>query len=169
MTLGPFLNRKFIGTPFDQLIAYLEEHGVTAQAEPESKLIRFAHDGKDAVYECAVLVGDDPPFFQFFTVIPMAVPSEKLQDIAEFAARANWGSTIGRFEVGFDSGELRYQTSVPIADGQIQEEFLEPLIAANIMTVEAYFPAIVAVLSGVSPAVAVREAESSHHKKECSR
>ena len=47
-----------------------------------------------------------------YHVVPIKVPEEQRIAVNEFITRANYGLTIGNFEMDFNDGELRYKTNV---------------------------------------------------------
>jgi hypothetical protein len=43
----------------------------------------------------------------------------KQQTIAKFITRANYGMSLGNFELDFNDGEIRYKTSIDVTDDRL--------------------------------------------------
>jgi len=94
------------------------------------------------------------------TLYPMAIPADKLPAVSEFCSRANWGLKLGRFELGHEEKQLRFQTSAPFSNDSLDEENLKTVIRLNMATAEHYFEAIAGILyAGISAENAVRFAD----------
>src|SRR5688500_12466181 len=54
-----------------------------------------------------------------YSVLPTIVPQEKQREVMEYLTRANYGLSIGNFEMDLRDGEIRYKSSVDMADGEL--------------------------------------------------
>jgi hypothetical protein len=66
------------------------------------------------------------------------VPADRRGEVARFITRANWGLTTGAFEMDFDDGQLRFRSSVPFAETDLNEDILLDAIRTSMGIVEAY-------------------------------
>ena len=67
---------------------------------------------------------------------------------------------LGNFELNFDTGEIRYKTSMSVKGNQLTSETLKQLVYPNVLTMDRYLPGIISVISGeMSSAKAIRHIE----------
>jgi hypothetical protein len=96
----------------------------------------------------------------FYSVMPQFVPEEHRVDIAEFLTRANHGLVVGNFEMDFESGEVRYKTTITSAPQDLSDGLLEALLHTNISTHDRYVPGMMQVIyAGLSPRAACKQVE----------
>lgn len=74
------------------------------------------------------------------------MPEDRRLSIAEFIARANYGLVLGNFELDFIDGELRFKTSIDVDGTELPPELIEPVVYANVLTMDQYMPGIMAVI-----------------------
>ncbi|MGB5709470.1 MAG: YbjN domain-containing protein, partial [Waterburya sp.] len=87
-------------------------------------------------------------------------PQKQRLAMAEFLTRANYGITIGNFEMDFDSGEIHYKTSIDVGEDRLSTALVQQLVYANVTIADRYLPGIMAVIYGkVSPAEAIAQIE----------
>jgi hypothetical protein len=79
--------------------------------------------------------------------------------MAEFLTRANFGLTIGNFEMDFSDGELHYKTAIDVTGDRLSLPLVENLVQANLVIMDKYLPGIVAVIGGEHPEAAVANVE----------
>ena len=84
----------------------------------------------------------------------------KIPEAAEFITRANYGLTIGNFELDFDDGEVRYKTSLDVEGTALTHSLCRQIVVANVFIMDRYLPGLMAVISGAqTPAQAVANIE----------
>jgi hypothetical protein len=92
-------------------------------------------------------------------------PDDKMNEVAEFITRANYGMIIGNFELDYSDGEIRYKTSVDVEDIEIGEPLIRHLVYANVLTMDKYFPGLMRVLyAGIDPVNAIEEVEGAEEE-----
>ncbi len=80
--------------------------------------------------------------------------------VAEYLTRANYGLTIGNFELDFSDGEVRYKVTNFCGDIDLDQEVIDRQVGCGYSMMDRYFPGIMKVMySGVSPEDAIEEAE----------
>jgi hypothetical protein len=90
------------------------------------------------------------------------VPPEKRQAVAEFIARANHGILVGNLELDLSDGEIRYKSSIALADGELTPGMADTLVGVNVSTLDRYLPGIMSLLwNDVSAEDAVALAEAA--------
>jgi hypothetical protein len=145
---------------FESLVRYLEENRWKFERHDIERSINLGFAGQNACYRCLAVVDADDDLFQFFSFIPMRVPEEKRHSVAELITRANYGLKIGKFELDYSDGELRFQTSARYGENILHSEVIRDIIATNLLTVDRYFPAFANVLfAGDEPAEAIEKIE----------
>ena len=69
-------------------------------------------------------------------------------EVARFAARANWELLAGNFELDLESGAVRFRSSVPFGGGELPPSIIRGVIRTAMQVVEAYAEALVDVMDG---------------------
>ncbi len=145
---------------FESLVRYLEDNRWKFERHDLERSVNLGFAGENGCFRCLALVDADDDLFQFFSFVPMRVPEEKKTQIAELITRANYGLKIGKFEMDFSDGELRFQTSARYGAHTLHDEVIRDIIATNLMTVDRYFPAFSNVLfAGEEPEEAISRIE----------
>ena len=109
-------------------------------------ILRVACEGKSGKWFCYAEVDEIEQRFAFYSVSPHQASPEKLSAVAEYTSRANYGMTIGNFELDFTDGEIRYKTSIDFQDNQPSFGAIAQLVYTNIAMMERYLPGILAVI-----------------------
>jgi hypothetical protein len=116
--------------------------------------------GREGKWDCLALAREEERQFVFYSIVRRTAPEERRAAVEEFVTRANWGTTIGNFELDLDSGEIRYRTSIDVEGAELTEPLVRQVVYPNVFLVDRYFSALEAVVSGdEEPAAAVARAE----------
>jgi hypothetical protein len=115
------------------------------QGEP---VLQMAFQGKNGRWTCYAKARTEKPQFVFYSICPATVPESKRLVIAEFIARANYGTIIGNFELDFVSGEIRYKTSIDVEGSTLTFPQIKQLVYTNLMMMDEYLPGIISVIDG---------------------
>lgn len=120
--------------------------------------------GRSGNWSCYAQAKDDRDQFIFYSVCPVKASEEKRMLMAEFLTRANFGLTLGNFEMDFHDGEVRYKTSIDVEDDRLSEALIKQIVHANVMIMDHYLPGILSVLFGDrSPSDAIDDIEEPEH------
>ena len=122
-------------------------------------VLQMAFRGKNGEWTCYAKAREEQQQFVFYSICPIAAPEDKRPAIAEFLTRANYGMTIGNFELDFNDGEIRYKTSIDVESDRLTSALIKTLVYTNVSMMDEYLPGIRAVLKGQTPAAAVRTIE----------
>ena len=122
--------------------------------------LRLACQGKNGQWNCFALAHEEKHRFLFYSICPFGIPSLNRSAIAEFITRANYGMELGNFEFNFDSGEIRFKTSLDVTGDRITPALIKQLVYTNVLTLDQYLPGIQAVLDGTIPVDAIRAIET---------
>jgi len=150
-----------VSVAFERLLQHLEEYELHFDKDPENETIIASFRGEVASYRIVGRVEADQDLFQVFGMIPIRVPNGSRPAVAETITRANFGLKVGKFELDFDDGELRYQAAHIMSDGTLDGDVIHRLIGTTIAMMDRYLPAILSVIYGNEPPVdAIRFAEA---------
>ncbi len=145
--------------------AFLDSAGWDYQtlSHDEGARFRFPFSGERALVDCWVACYEETERLAVIAHIPIAIPESKRLAVAEYITRANFGILVGNFELDLGDGELRFKTSADVEDTEIGTTFVKNLLAANISSIDRYFPGLMKVLyANMSPADAIAVVRSSH-------
>lgn len=131
------------GVIHDMVITYLWELGW--DHEDEEPLVRFTHVGERGTWEVVLHCRDEVDQLVVLSFAPAAVAENRRGAMAEFLNRVNCKLPIGNFEMSFDSGEVRFRTSVDVEDTMLDPAMLDNLVTANLAVMEFYLPGIEAM------------------------
>ena len=93
----------------------------------------------------------------------MRIPEGARPAIAETITRANCGLRVGKFEMDFDAGELRFQAAQILTDDDLEEHVIDRLMGTIMSMLDMYLPAVFSVVYGNElPEDAIRCAEAAH-------
>jgi hypothetical protein len=93
-------------------------------------------------------------------ISPIAAPKDKRSAISEFLTRANYGMTIGNFELDFNDGEIRYKTSIDVEGDCLSHALIKRLVYTNVAMMDEYLPGIKAIIeTDITPEEAIRAIE----------
>jgi hypothetical protein len=124
-------------------------------------VIKTGFEGKNGQVTCYAQERNEQEQFVFYSIFPVRTPEDKMDEVAEFITRANYGMIIGNFELDYGDGEIRYKTSVDIEEVDISEPLIRHMIYANVLTMDKYFPGLMRVLyAGINPVSAIEEVEN---------
>ncbi|MEW6032262.1 MAG: YbjN domain-containing protein [Bacillota bacterium] len=134
---------------FKQVTGYLERQGLVFEVVPGKTIAVLGFAGENGRWR---VVAD--------AIAPVNVPEGPRAAVAEYLTRANHNMTLGNFELDYSDGEVRYKTSTRVGSDALTDNMLEPLLFANLATMDRYLPGLMAVAFGNrSPAAAIAEAE----------
>ncbi len=151
-----------MNTAFDNLIAHFDRHEWSYRADHEELLIRAGIKGDSCSFEFVAMVGEDDDIFQVIALLPVLIPEGSRPAIAEAIARINFPLKIGKFELDYDEGRLRFHIGQILAGGQLDDEIIRHAIGCCVSMVDRYLPAVLSVIYGNElPKDAVGCAEAS--------
>jgi len=114
--------------------------------DAERLMLLTAYGSRNGLYFCVLQVHPQHPLIAFYTHVQCRVPELKRAALAEYLTRANYGLWMGNFEMDLRDGEIRYKTSLHLADGELTTEMLAALLRVNGDTLDRYLPGIMSML-----------------------
>lgn len=122
----------------------------------------FQSEETPNAWTCVAQILQEDWQFVFYSIAPVVVPSTRRAAAAEYLTRANFGLTIGNFEMDWEDGMVRFKTSIDVEDDRLSYELWRPIVYANVFVMEHYLPGLQAVvLEDAMPEDAIRRIESS--------
>ena len=145
----------------DIVIEFFQRENWEFTSNQNPSILRMACQGENGQWRCYAKVQEAEQQFAFYSICPLQTPPEKLAVVAEFIARANYGTIIGNFELDFDDGEIRYKTSIDAQKNQLNLGSISRLVCTNVSMMDCYLPGILAVIEqDLEPSKAIQAIES---------
>lgn len=94
----------------------------------------------------AAIAPDTEQFVIYINFGPSA-PSDRMDEIARFLTRANWGLMIGNFEMDYEDGHVRFKSSINFRGTELSETLIRNAILSAMNAVEHYADALIDVLA----------------------
>lgn len=144
------------------LITFFEKDDWNPSQIADPPLIRMGFSGDNGQWTCYAQVREAEQQFLFYALCPINVPDVHRLAMAEFITRANYGLSIGNFEMDFSDGEIRFKTAIDVQDTELNDALIRGMVYLNVLTMDRYLPGIMAVASGnASPIQAIEQVEAA--------
>lgn len=131
---------------FENLLSVLEAEDVKYQADAERRVVRSGMRMPHGLFRVYMQADEEQQVFQVFIPVPVTVPEGCRLAIAEATTRANYGLKVGKFELDFSDGELRFQAAAPLPAGTIHGEIVHRMLGTAAHFVNLYFPAFMSII-----------------------
>jgi hypothetical protein len=123
--------------------------------------ITFEEDGPQVAG--VTYLFEDESRFLFYLQLIKTTPPDTLPQVAEFITRANFGMSVGNFELDYENGSVRFKTSVDYQGAELLAPFVRNAILAAMDGVELYAEALIDVMGGKkTPGSAIFDVEGSY-------
>jgi hypothetical protein len=148
---------------FDILLDFLSEDGWAPESLPGESMARLRVRGENGEWDAFVLAREADQQIVVYAECPLSAPTDRRTEIMTLVTRANFGLSVGNFELDLDDGEIRYRTSLDVKEDRLSPALLRQLVWNNIATTDRYLPALRQVIeSGATAAEALAKIESHH-------
>lgn len=147
---------------YQQLLQHFDARDVRYQSNTET--LSLSADFRLDFGTCRVIVAIDAEdhLFQVFGYSPVRVPVGARPMVAEAIGRANSGLRVGKLEMDFSEGEMRFQACQLLADDHLDDEVIGRMMGTTLAILDMYLPAIMSVIFGnETPEDAIRCAEAA--------
>jgi hypothetical protein len=143
----------------DVIKQYCEEDGIKYR-QMDERTILAGFQGRNFSYQLHAREREGQQQAIFISVAPVKVQPELRSLVAEYLCRANFGLILGNCELDFETGEVRYKTSVDVEGGALTTAMVKTLLHVNLSTIDKYAKGLIGILyRGLSPAQAIAEIE----------
>ena len=139
---------RTMNAAYEKLIQHLDEHNVRYLTSSDNHSICADFSGEVGMYRIVATVDSDDSLFQVFGHSPVRVPQGSRPAVAQTLVRANYGLKVGKFEMDFDDGDLRFQAAQILPDDNLEDDTIRRLIGTVIAMLNSYLPAILSVIYG---------------------
>lgn len=145
---------------------YCDEDGIRYR-QLDERTIHAGFQGNNFTYQLLARSREGHRQAIFLTTVPVKVQSEQRLAVAEFLCRANYGLILGNFEFDWETGEIRYKTSVDVEGGELTRGMVRTMINVNLSTADKYAKGLIGVLyRGLTSAQAIAELEGASTTKQ---
>jgi hypothetical protein len=144
----------------DALVSFFEGDGWAFNLLGEPPVLQLPFRGENGSWACVAQGRDEQEQCVFYSLCPVDAPEQRRPAVAEFLTRANYGLVVGNFELDYEDGEIRFKTSIDVADDRLSPALIRNIVYANVLVMDRYLPGILQVIYGqVPPIDAIRQVE----------
>lgn len=129
----------------EPVIGFIESQGWDYEIIERDRAIKIPFKGKNGNWDLYTQI-EQEQFLLFYSILPNQVPQDYIATVAELLTRVNYGLTLGNFEMDWETGEVRYKTSLDIQSYPLNQQILESIVLFNLYTVDQYLRAIMQVI-----------------------
>jgi len=133
---------------YEKLIQHLDANEVRYLTSGDDQTVWVDFRGTVGLYRVVAMVDPADGLLQVFGYSPVYVPEGCRPAIAETLARVNCGLKVGKFEMLYDQGEVRYQAAHILADNSLEDETIQRLMGTTMSMLNLYLPAVLSVIYG---------------------
>ncbi len=145
---------------FDTLGAFLEEDEWYPSRTEGWYGYWVSYTGSNAEIRCFAQIRVEMEVLLIYAMSPMHAPEALRGAVAEFITRANYGLNIGNFEMSYETGRVRFKSSVDFEGADLTPSLIRNAIYPSVRTMNTYLPGLMKVMyAGASPAEAIAEIE----------
>lgn len=123
-----------------------EDEFVGVNHDAERNILSFGVSGSHIKMSVRAQIYEDREQVCVYSYLPSLCPEDKRMIMCTFLTRANYGLTLGNFEMDMDDGEIRYKTSIDITDGTLAMGMIKALMYANFSTMNRYSEGIMRII-----------------------
>jgi hypothetical protein len=146
--IGPTERSAKVNDAYEKLIQHFDAHEIRYLTSGDNQTVWADFRGVVGSYRVVATVDAADGVFQVFGYSPVYVPEGSKPAIAETLARANCGLKVGKFEMNYDQGEVRFQAAHILADNSLEDETIRRLMGTTMSMLNVYLPAVLSVIYG---------------------
>lgn len=140
--------RAPVGTMLETVEEYFEGRQWTFSRLVGAPALQTGFRGENGSYRCVAVADQGSGQFGFLSFGPEKVSKEKRPQVAEFLARLNWALSAGSFGMDYDDGEVRLRSGIDVSGDRLSAALLDNVVRANLVVMDAAWPALRALLTG---------------------
>jgi hypothetical protein len=111
-------------------------------------ILLFGISGKNGNFQCIADVDEEEGKFMFLSVCGANTPKNKKRDMLQLINDLNYKLFLGNFEMDSSDGEVRFRTSTSFKHIELNQNFIEGFIFANIVAMDKSLPSIIGLMFG---------------------
>ena len=135
-------------TAFETLVRLFEDDELTHEVDYNRKVVSAGFKGRQANYRLYFYVDEEEGLLQIFAATSVIVPDGARPSVAEAVTRANYALKVGKFEMDYADGELRFQIYHCFSESTIDQQIVRRLLGTALHTFDRYFPAFMSIIYG---------------------
>jgi hypothetical protein len=157
------------GATLDLLCRYLEEDGFAGSLREDGTAVETNFRGHTGGFRLVIFVREEPALVGVVVRVPEVAPEAKRPQVAEAVVRANYGLSLGCFEMDMGDGEIDFRAAIPGTGQTLTREQFRALMGSAMWTTDRYHRAFCRLIYGddLSPAEVIAEVEMADldHRK----
>jgi hypothetical protein len=138
-------------TAYQSLIQHLDAEKIKYQADIDTQRVAALFSTPNGLFLLHAGGTEDDTMLHVIGHVPIKVPVGSRPSIAEAITRANYCLKLGRFEMGFKGGDLRFYVGHLISEGKLSGEVIERMIKTTLVMLNHHLPAFMSVIYGNEP------------------
>jgi hypothetical protein len=145
----------------DVVLRFFREDRWNFQHMEEKPVVRAGFRGEHGTWVCFARIDEQNRCLIFHSTMGMHIPLQYRAAVLEYLNRVNYSLMVGNFEMNFDTGDVRFRTSLEAPEGNIVLSMVRAMAYANVRTMDRYFTGVLSVVhGGLSPEAALARAET---------
>lgn len=124
----------------ERIIDYLQRKNWTYTSGKVNGILFLPINGVNGIFNCVVDVTEDNSLFLFISFNGTTCPMDSRLRFAELLNRINFNLKFGNFEVGMESGEIKFRTSLFYEEMEINDKIIDSIILKNLHIHDSVFP-----------------------------
>lgn len=149
------------GAALELICRYLEEDGFTCSLREDGAAVETSFRGRTGGFRLVVFIREEPGLVGVVVRVPEVAPEPKRPQVAEAIARANYGLTLGCFELDMSDGEIDFRVALPCHAAGLTREQFRAMMGSAMWTIDRYHRAFCRLIYGddLSAAEVIAEVE----------
>jgi hypothetical protein len=144
---------------FQAVVEHFKRNRWNFQADESHLMLHTSFQTSNGTVRCGVAVDNTDDLIQAVSFLPFAAPPERRLAAGELCVRLSSNLKVGRFDLNYETGEVRFHTSNLYPKGELTDQVISRLIGTTLATLDRHFLAFTAVLyANALPAVAAVQA-----------
>ncbi len=140
---------------FRAVVEHFQRNKWGFQADEIHLMLHSSFRVSNGTIRCGVAVDASDDLVQVVGVLPFFATPERRLAVGELCVRLSSNLKAGRFDLNYETGEVRFHASNLYPKGELKEEVINRLIWVTLATLDRHFLAFTAVLyANGLPAVA---------------
>jgi hypothetical protein len=144
---------------FQTVVELFRRNQWNFQADDGRQVLRSSFKIKNGTVDSVVAVDNSDDLIQVGVHLPFVVPPERRLAAAELCLRLSANLKVGRFDLNFETGLLRFHAFSLYPKDELKSEVIQRLLGVSLAVLDHYFQAFTATLyAHALPAVAALQA-----------
>ncbi len=133
---------------FQQVIKYLEEKNWIYSPLEKKTVVILGISGNNGKFQFIIDVRENENKIILFSIFSSNIPENKRDGMAELLTRLNYEQFIGNFDMNFETGEVRYKTSLFYGKSLVDIDVIDNLIMTNITAMDKFSDVLMQYIYG---------------------